>query len=101
MTKTCLQELRWLYDCRDLTEAKADLAAWLTKWSGRYEKLTDWVEETIEETFTYYRLPRQHHKHLKSSNMLERLSEEIKHALTWSESFLTQRVVCGWCGPWP
>ena len=74
----CLQELRWLYDRRDLAEAKADLAAWLTKWSGRYEKLTDWVEETIEETFTYYRLPRQHHKHLKSSNMLERLNEEIK-----------------------
>ncbi|MDX1153029.1 hypothetical protein GOL38_30520 [Sinorhizobium medicae] len=25
----CLQELRWLYDRRDLEEAKADLAAWL------------------------------------------------------------------------
>jgi len=25
-----------------------------------------------------YRLPRQHHKHLKSSNMLERLMEEIE-----------------------
>jgi hypothetical protein len=24
----CLQELRWLYDRRDLPEAKADLAAW-------------------------------------------------------------------------
>ncbi|MQX55712.1 hypothetical protein GHK61_03960, partial [Sinorhizobium meliloti] len=24
----CLQELRWLYDRRDLDEAKADLAAW-------------------------------------------------------------------------
>jgi putative transposase len=37
-----------------------------------------WVEETIEETFTYYRLPRQHHEHLKSSNMLGRLNEEIR-----------------------
>jgi transposase-like protein len=74
----CLQELRWLYDRRDLAEAKADLAAWLSKWSGRYARLTGWVEETIEETFTYYRLPRQHHKHLKSTNMLERLNEEIK-----------------------
>src|SRR5688572_13219375 len=44
----------------------------------RYEKLTGWVEENIEETFTYYRLPRQHHKHMKSTNMLERLNEEIK-----------------------
>jgi hypothetical protein len=37
-------------------------------------KLVGWVEESIEETFTFYRLPRQHHKHLKSTNMLERLN---------------------------
>ena len=41
-------------------------------------KLTGWVEENIEETLSFYRLPRQHHKHLKSTNMLERLNEEIK-----------------------
>ena len=35
----CLQELRWLYDRRDLTEARRDLAAWLAKWSGKYPKL--------------------------------------------------------------
>ena len=74
----CLQELRWIYDRRDLAGAKADLAAWLKKWSPRYPKLTSWVEENIEETFTYYRLPRQHHKHMKSTNMLERFNEEIK-----------------------
>jgi transposase-like protein len=74
----CLQELRWIYDRRELVEARADLAAWLKKWSPRYDKLTSWVEENIEETFAYYRLPRQHHKHMKSTNMLERLNEEIK-----------------------
>jgi hypothetical protein len=74
----CLQELRWLYDRRDLPEARRDLAAWLAKWSGKYPKLTGWVEENIDETLTFYRLPRQHHKHLKSTNMLERLNEEIR-----------------------
>ena len=74
----CLQELRWIYDRRELAEARADLAAWLRKWSPRYDRLTSWVEENIEETFTYYRLPRQHHKHMKSTNRLERLNEEIK-----------------------
>ena len=74
----CLQELRLLYDRRSAEEARRDLAAWIAKWGARYEKLVDWVEETIEETFTFYRLPRQHHKHLKSTNMLERLNEEIK-----------------------
>jgi putative transposase len=74
----CLTELRWLYDRRDLEEARRDLAAWLQKWSQRYPKLCLWVEENIESTLSFYRLPREHHKHLKSTNMLERLMEELK-----------------------
>ncbi len=74
----CLQELRWIYDRRDLAEAKVDLAKWLAKWSARYPRLTTWAEENIDCTLTFFRLPRQHHKHLKSTNMLERLNEEIK-----------------------
>ena len=74
----CRRELRWLYDRRDLGEARRDLAAWLAKWQATYPKLCSWVEEHIEETLTFYRLPRQHHKHLKSTNLLERLNEEIK-----------------------
>jgi transposase-like protein len=74
----CLQELRWLYERRDLKEAQADLAGWLKRWEQRYPRLTDWAEENIGATLTFYRLPRQHHKHLKSTNLLERLNEEIK-----------------------
>lgn len=74
----CLQELRWIYDRRDLGEAKADLATWLGKWSGKHPRLTGWVEEAIDQTLTFFRLPRTHHKHLKSTNMLERLNEEIR-----------------------
>ncbi len=74
----CLQELRWIYDRRDIQEANRDLATWITKWQGKYPKLVDWVESNIAETLTFYRLPRAHHKHLKSTNMLERLNEEIK-----------------------
>ncbi len=74
----CLQELRWLYDRRNLEEARTDLAAWLARWQGRYPKLTAWAEDTIEETFAFYSLPLQHHKHLKSTNMLERVNQEIK-----------------------
>ncbi len=74
----CLQELRWIYDRRDLQEANRDLAAWIAKWQGKYPKLVDWVENNIGETLSFYRLPRAHHKHLKSTNMLARLNEEIK-----------------------
>ena len=74
----CLQELRWLYDRRDLAEAQKDLAQWLERWATKYPKLCEWVEENIGETLTFYQLPLQHHKHMKSTNMLERLNEEIK-----------------------
>lgn len=74
----CLTELRWLYDRRDLQEARADLSAWLAKWGEKYPKLCVWAEESIEETLTFYRLPRTHRKHLRSTNLLERFNEEIK-----------------------
>ena len=74
----CLKELRWIYDRRDLEEARRDLVAWLAKWQSKYQKLCDWVEQSIEETLSFYRLPLVHHKHMKSTNMLERLNEELK-----------------------
>jgi putative transposase len=74
----CLMELRWFYDRRELAEVRRDLAAWLAKWQGKYPNLCHWVEDNIEETLSYYRLPLAHHKHMKSTNMLERLNQEIK-----------------------
>jgi len=74
----CLRELRWLYDRRDVNEARKDLAGWLKRWQEKYPKLCAWVEDNIEETLSFYSLPHGHHKHLKSTNMLERLNEEIK-----------------------
>jgi putative transposase len=74
----CLTELRWLYDRRDAAEARLHLRAWLERWAAKYPKLCAWVEESIEETWTFYRQPREHHKHLKSTNLLERLNQELK-----------------------
>jgi putative transposase len=74
----CLRELRWLYDRHGLEEAREELMVWLRKWADKYPKLCTWVEESIEETFTFYRWPRSHHKHIRSTNMLERINEEIK-----------------------
>lgn len=74
----CLTELRWLYERHDVEEARRDLAQWLARWQDKHPKLCAWVEANIDETFAFYRLPREHHKHLKSTNMLERLNQEIK-----------------------
>jgi transposase-like protein len=74
----CLTELRWLYDLRDSAEARHHLRAWLGKWTAKHPRLVAWVEQNIEETWTFYRQPREHHKHLKSTNLLERFNQELK-----------------------
>lgn len=74
----CLQELRWMYERRNVEETRGDLKQWLEKWAAKYPKLCGWVETNIEETWTFYRLPVAHHKHLKSTNLLERFNQEIK-----------------------
>lgn len=74
----CLRELRWLYDRRDIAEARKDLVAWLSRWQAKYPRLCAWVEDAIEETLSFYQFPLGHHKHIKSTNMLERLNEEIR-----------------------
>lgn len=37
-----------------------------------------WLDENIEDTFSVYALPIEHHKRLKSTNMLERYNQELK-----------------------
>ena len=71
-------ELRWIFDRPSHEEARADLAAWLAKWQASQPKLCEWVEETIEEALSFLRLPRQHHQQMRSTNVLERLNQEIK-----------------------
>ena len=46
--------------------------------AGPYPKLSAWVEENIEEIFSFNNLPQQHHRYMKSMNMFERVNREIK-----------------------
>ena len=83
----CLAELRWLYVRHNLEQARQDLGAWLGKWQSKYPKMCSRVEANIEETFTFYRLPAEHHKHMKSTNMLERIKRG-----TWKRRTLVVRI---------
>lgn len=73
----CMQELRWIYERKNVQEAQEDLNIWIKKWESKYPKLVSWVEENIGETLSFYQLPQAHHKHTKSTNLIERLNQEI------------------------
>ena len=54
-----------------------------------------WVEGNIEQTLTYYRLPLAHHKHMKSTNMLERFNQELSGAPMWCAFSPMRKAACG------
>ena len=86
-----LPRLAW----RDATEARADLAAWLTRWQDKHAKFCAWVEANIDETFAFYRLPKAHHKHLKSTNLLERLNQPMASGIGLANVRERLRVIYG------
>ncbi|MER9830188.1 transposase, partial [Mesorhizobium sp. M0134] len=44
----------------------------IAKWQAKYPKLVNWVEDNIEETLSFYRLPLAHHKHMKSTDDIDK-----------------------------
>ena len=75
---SCLQELRAIYEKTTLKEALNSKEEWVAKWKGKYPKLCNWLEDQIGETLSYYHLPEEHRKLMRSTNLLERINEEIK-----------------------
>jgi putative transposase len=45
---------------------------------GGRRDVADWIDETIEDTLSVYAIPKKHRKRMRSTNMLERLNEEIR-----------------------
>src|SRR6201981_3313615 len=97
----CLQELRWFYDRRDIAEVRRDIATWLAKWQAKYPRLCNWVEDNIEETLTYYRLPLPHQKQMKATTCSNAGIRNSSAGPMSCASSPTPRAVCGWCARWP
>jgi putative transposase len=46
--------------------------------SMKLKKAAEKVAESVSETLTYYRFPREHHRQIRTNNMLERVMREIR-----------------------
>jgi transposase-like protein len=74
----CIDELKRIYNEPSLTTARAALNQWIAAWQNSVPSLVQFVEDSIDETLTYFAFPASHRKHIRSTNMLERLNEELK-----------------------
>jgi transposase-like protein len=72
------EDIRTIFNAPDQETAKIYLKKVVEKYADIAPKLADWMEVNISEGFTVFAFPRAHQRRLRTSNYLERLSQEIK-----------------------
>lgn len=72
------EDVRSIFNAPDQETAQQYLDKSVSKYAVIAPKLADWMEVNIPEGFTVFSFPRDHQRRLRTSNYLERLSQEIK-----------------------
>jgi len=72
------RDIRSIFNAADGHEAMRVLTAVVSKWADSAPALATWMEENIPEGLTVFTLPAKHWRRMRTSNLLERLSREIK-----------------------
>jgi putative transposase len=78
MQPEVVADLRGVFDAPDRPEAERQLGLAVKKYRTTAPKLADWLEANILEGLAVFALPRSHRRRLRTSNMRERLNEELK-----------------------
>lgn len=78
MRREVAEDIRVIFNMPDREAAKAYLMKTVEKYTSLAPELADWMEVNLPEGFTVFSFPGAHQKRLRTSNYLERLSQEIK-----------------------
>lgn len=79
---TVAQDIRDIFASNSLESAQARLDAFVKSWSKSEPKLATWAEMNIPEGFAVFELPQPFRKHLRTSNLIERINQELKRRST-------------------
>ena len=71
-------DLRAVFESRDRLEAERKLRQTVDKYATKAPKLSAWMETNVAESFTVFAFPESHRRRLRTSNLMERISQEIK-----------------------
>ncbi len=78
MRKEVAAELRSVFNATDRIEAERLLKRAVEKYRDAAPKLAEWMETAVPEGLAVLDLPPSHRRRLRTSNVLERLNQEIK-----------------------
>ena len=78
MRSSVAEDLRDIFNAKNRTCAEERLQKYVEKYSKSSPRLSEWIEENIPEGLAVFALLGKHRKRMRTTNMLERLHEEIK-----------------------
>jgi len=71
-------DIRAIFNAPDREEANHLLGKFIDRYQGTAPELAEWAEEALPEGFTVFSLPPSHRRRLRTTNLVERLNQEIK-----------------------
>lgn len=71
-------DIRAIFNAPDRTEADLLLEKFLDRYKNSAPKLVQWAEENLPQGFTVFDFPASHRRRLRTTNLLERMNEEIR-----------------------
>jgi putative transposase len=78
MQREVAQELRNIFHAPDLATAQTWLNEMVKKYQSQSPRLADWLEQNVPEGLTIFSFPLNHRRRIRTVNMLERTSQEVK-----------------------
>jgi len=72
------QSIKAIFNAENRHEAERLLELSATKYEQEMPKLAKWMREALPEGFTVFSLPQGHQRRMRTSNMAERVNQEIK-----------------------
>lgn len=78
MRREVAEDIRTIFNAPDRETAEVYLKKTVEKYAILAPKLADWMEVNIPEGFTIFTFPRVYQRRLRTSNYMERLSQEVK-----------------------
>jgi putative transposase len=78
MRKTVAAQLREIFNAPTLELAEALLKKMISGYRKSAPELAAWLEKNVPESFTVLTLPKEHRCPLRTSNLAERVNQEIK-----------------------
>lgn len=78
LRETVAADIRAIFNAPDLEQANHLLEKFLDRYRQKAPRLAEWAETALPQGFTVFSLPATHRRRLRTTNLLERLNEEIR-----------------------